>query len=101
MDGEGVPFPPGLCFKGEGRFGQKWFFYSHFRRIVAAGASAIQARDPARAQKTIREHLEAVGERLTAALLEKQTSYRPLGLISISISMNYFNILVLLTKSIH
>jgi GntR family transcriptional repressor for pyruvate dehydrogenase complex len=34
---------------------------------------AILARDPARAQKAIREHLEAVGERLTAALLERRT----------------------------
>jgi GntR family transcriptional repressor for pyruvate dehydrogenase complex len=31
---------------------------------------AIEARDPARAQKAMREHLESVGERLTAALLE-------------------------------
>jgi GntR family transcriptional regulator, transcriptional repressor for pyruvate dehydrogenase complex len=35
--------------------------------------NAIQARDPIRAQKAIREHLEAVGERLTAALLERRT----------------------------
>jgi GntR family transcriptional repressor for pyruvate dehydrogenase complex len=34
---------------------------------------AILARDPVRAQKAIREHLEAVGERMTAALLERQT----------------------------
>jgi GntR family transcriptional repressor for pyruvate dehydrogenase complex len=34
---------------------------------------AIQACDPARAQKAIREHLEAAGERLTAALLEIPT----------------------------
>jgi GntR family transcriptional repressor for pyruvate dehydrogenase complex len=34
---------------------------------------AILARDPAGAQKAIREHLEAVGERLTAALLERRT----------------------------
>jgi len=33
---------------------------------------AILARDPAKAQKAIREHLEAVGERLTAALLERR-----------------------------
>jgi DNA-binding FadR family transcriptional regulator len=33
---------------------------------------AIQARDPASAQKAMREHLESVGERLTAALLEKR-----------------------------
>jgi GntR family transcriptional regulator, transcriptional repressor for pyruvate dehydrogenase complex len=33
---------------------------------------SILARDPARAQKAIREHLEAVGERLTAALLERR-----------------------------
>jgi GntR family transcriptional repressor for pyruvate dehydrogenase complex len=33
---------------------------------------AILARDPARAQKAIREHLEAVGERLTAALLQRR-----------------------------
>ena len=33
---------------------------------------AILARDPARAQKAMREHLESVGERLTAALLEKR-----------------------------
>lgn len=35
--------------------------------------NAILARDPARAQKAMREHLEAVGERLTAALLERRT----------------------------
>lgn len=35
--------------------------------------NAILARDPAGAQKAIREHLAAVGERLTAALLEKRT----------------------------
>jgi GntR family transcriptional regulator, transcriptional repressor for pyruvate dehydrogenase complex len=35
--------------------------------------NAIQAGDPAKAQKAIREHLEAVGERLTAALLERRT----------------------------
>jgi GntR family transcriptional regulator, transcriptional repressor for pyruvate dehydrogenase complex len=34
---------------------------------------AIQARDSVRAQKAIRDHLESVGERLTAALLERQT----------------------------
>jgi GntR family transcriptional regulator, transcriptional repressor for pyruvate dehydrogenase complex len=34
---------------------------------------AILARDPAGAQKAMREHLEAVGERLTAALLEGRT----------------------------
>jgi GntR family transcriptional regulator, transcriptional repressor for pyruvate dehydrogenase complex len=34
--------------------------------------NAILARDSAGAQKAIREHLEAVGERLTAALLERQ-----------------------------
>lgn len=34
---------------------------------------AILARDPAGAQKAMREHLEAVGERLTAALLERRT----------------------------
>lgn len=33
---------------------------------------AIQAHDPAMAQKAIREHLESVGERLTAALLERR-----------------------------
>ena len=33
---------------------------------------AIQARDPVRAQKAIRDHLESVGERLTVALLEKR-----------------------------
>ncbi len=33
---------------------------------------AIQARDPARARKAMREHLEAVGEKLTAALLERR-----------------------------
>lgn len=33
---------------------------------------AIQARDPARAQKAMCEHLQSVGERLTAALLERQ-----------------------------
>ena len=35
--------------------------------------NAILARDPARAQKAMREHLEAVGERLAAALLERRT----------------------------
>jgi GntR family transcriptional repressor for pyruvate dehydrogenase complex len=35
--------------------------------------NAILARDPARAQKAMRKHLEAVGERLTAALLERRT----------------------------
>jgi GntR family transcriptional repressor for pyruvate dehydrogenase complex len=35
--------------------------------------NAILARDPARAQKAMRAHLEAVGERLTAALLERRT----------------------------
>lgn len=39
--------------------------------------SAILARDPARARKAIREHLEAVGERLTAALLERRAGQRP------------------------
>ncbi len=34
--------------------------------------NAIQARDPAGARKAIREHLEAVGERLTASLLESR-----------------------------
>jgi GntR family transcriptional repressor for pyruvate dehydrogenase complex len=34
--------------------------------------NAILARDPARAQQAMREHLEAVGERLTAALLERR-----------------------------
>jgi GntR family transcriptional repressor for pyruvate dehydrogenase complex len=34
---------------------------------------AILARDPARAQKAIREHLESTGERMTAALLERQS----------------------------
>lgn len=34
---------------------------------------AILARDPARAQKAIRKHLTAVGEKLTAALLERRT----------------------------
>jgi GntR family transcriptional repressor for pyruvate dehydrogenase complex len=34
---------------------------------------ALLARDPARAQKSMREHLDAVGERLTAALLERET----------------------------
>lgn len=33
---------------------------------------AILARDPVRARQAIREHLEAVGERLTAALLERR-----------------------------
>jgi GntR family transcriptional repressor for pyruvate dehydrogenase complex len=35
--------------------------------------SAILDRDPLRAQRMIKEHLEAVGERLTAALLERRT----------------------------
>jgi GntR family transcriptional repressor for pyruvate dehydrogenase complex len=35
--------------------------------------SAILARDPVRARKAMKKHLEAVGERLTAALLERQT----------------------------
>ena len=35
--------------------------------------SAIQARDPLKARKAMKEHLEAVGERLTAALLERRT----------------------------
>jgi GntR family transcriptional repressor for pyruvate dehydrogenase complex len=35
--------------------------------------NAILAHDPIRAQKAMREHLEAVGERLTAALLERRT----------------------------
>jgi len=35
--------------------------------------NAILARNPARAQKAMREHLEAVGERLTAALLKRRT----------------------------
>jgi GntR family transcriptional repressor for pyruvate dehydrogenase complex len=35
--------------------------------------NAILVRDPAGAQKAMREHLEAVGERLTAALLERRT----------------------------
>jgi GntR family transcriptional repressor for pyruvate dehydrogenase complex len=35
--------------------------------------SAIEAHDPARAQEAMREHLESVGERLTAALLERRT----------------------------
>jgi len=35
---------------------------------------AIQARDPVRAQKAIREHLEAVGERLTAAMIERRSA---------------------------
>lgn len=35
--------------------------------------AAIAARDPRGAQKAMREHLEAVGERLTAALLERRT----------------------------
>jgi GntR family transcriptional regulator, transcriptional repressor for pyruvate dehydrogenase complex len=35
--------------------------------------NAILARDPIKAQKAMREHLEAVGERLTAALLERRT----------------------------
>jgi GntR family transcriptional regulator, transcriptional repressor for pyruvate dehydrogenase complex len=35
--------------------------------------NAILARDPAAAQRAMREHLEAVGERLTAALLERRT----------------------------
>ena len=35
--------------------------------------NAILAREPSRAQKAMREHLEAVGERLTAALLERRT----------------------------
>lgn len=34
---------------------------------------AIQAHDAAKAQKAMRSHLEAVGERLTAALLERRT----------------------------
>ncbi|MHB8771084.1 MAG: FadR/GntR family transcriptional regulator [Syntrophales bacterium] len=34
---------------------------------------AILARDPGLAQRMIKEHLEAVGERLTAALLERRT----------------------------
>lgn len=34
--------------------------------------SAILNRDPIRAQRMIKEHLEAVGERLTAALLERR-----------------------------
>jgi len=33
---------------------------------------AIEARDPDGARKAMREHLEAVGERLTAALLERR-----------------------------
>jgi GntR family transcriptional regulator, transcriptional repressor for pyruvate dehydrogenase complex len=33
--------------------------------------NAILAHEPSRAQKAMREHLEAVGERLTAALLER------------------------------
>lgn len=33
---------------------------------------ALQARDPVMAKKAMREHLEAVGERLTAALLERR-----------------------------
>ena len=35
---------------------------------------AIVARDSARAQKAMKSHLEAVGERLTAALLERRPS---------------------------
>jgi GntR family transcriptional repressor for pyruvate dehydrogenase complex len=35
--------------------------------------NAILARNPERAQKAMREHLKAVGERLTAALLERRT----------------------------
>ncbi len=35
--------------------------------------NAILARDPAKAQKAIRAHLEAVGERLTAALLGRRS----------------------------
>lgn len=35
--------------------------------------NAILDRDPVRAQRMIKEHLEAVGERLTAALLERRT----------------------------
>ena len=34
---------------------------------------AIQARDPGKAQKAIKEHLESAGEMLTAALMERQT----------------------------
>ena len=34
--------------------------------------NAILNRDPVRAQRMIKEHLEAVGERLTAALLERR-----------------------------
>jgi GntR family transcriptional repressor for pyruvate dehydrogenase complex len=34
--------------------------------------NAILERDPAKAQKAMREHLEAVGERLTAALLDRR-----------------------------
>ena len=34
--------------------------------------NAILNHDPVRAQRMIKEHLEAVGERLTAALLERR-----------------------------
>jgi GntR family transcriptional regulator, transcriptional repressor for pyruvate dehydrogenase complex len=35
--------------------------------------SAILARDPLKARRAMKEHLKAVGERLTAALLERRT----------------------------
>lgn len=43
--------------------------YEQHERVVRA----IEARDPELARRAMRDHLEAVGERLTAALLERQT----------------------------
>lgn len=54
---------------------QKASLFGGYDRVYEqheAVLDAIQARDPVRAQKAIRDHLESVGERLTAALLEKR-----------------------------
>ena len=54
---------------------QKASLFGGYDRVYEqheAVLDAIQARDSVRAQKAMREHLESVGERLTAALLEKR-----------------------------
>lgn len=55
---------------------QKASLFGGYDRVFEqhdAVLSAIQARDPVKARKAMKEHLEAVGERLTAALLERRT----------------------------